>query len=148
MAETEPRIHSVKASESLPIVPKGSNSSSIKKQPFSHKPIASYAANASNLSPNCIVCKREKYPLSVCSCFKLLPHDQKFSTLKSNGACMNCLKPGHFVKYCKSLHHCKACQKPHHTLLHIDNMPTSKSPSTLPSLTIRLHSFHRIKLLT
>ena len=23
---------------------------------------------------------------------------------------MNCLKPGHFVKQCKSLHHCKTCQ--------------------------------------
>ena len=44
---------------------------------------------------------------------------------------MNCLKPGHFVKHCKSLHHCKACQKPHHTLLHIDNTPTSSTPSTL-----------------
>ena len=39
---------------------------------------------------------------------------------------MNCLKPGHFVKQCKSLHHCKVCQKPHHTLLHIDN-PSNQS---------------------
>lgn len=48
--------------------------------------------------------------------------------MKSNGICMNCLKAGHFVKQCKSLHHCKTCQKPHHTLLHIDNAPTSSIP--------------------
>jgi hypothetical protein len=46
---------------------------------------------------------------------------------------MNCLKPGHFIKQCKSLHHCKLCQKPHHTLLHIENPPTSTTPS--PGLT-------------
>ena len=97
------------ASESLPIAPKGSNPSSIKKQPFFHKPIASFAANASDLSPKCIFCKTEKHPLYVCQHFKLLSHDQKISMLKSNGVCMNCLKPGHFVKHCKSLHHCKAC---------------------------------------
>ena len=118
-------------SESLPIAPKGSNPSSIKKQPFFHKPFASFAANASDLSPNCIFCKTVKHPLYACQCFKLLSHDQRISTLKSNGVCMNCLKPGHFVKHCKSLHHCKACQKPHHTLLHIDNTPTSSTPSTL-----------------
>ena len=33
---------------------------------------------------------------------------------------MNCLRPGHFVKQCRSVHHCRKCQKPHHTLLHIE----------------------------
>ena len=34
--------------------------------------------------------------------------------------CMDCLRPGHFVKQCRSLHCCRKCQKPHHTLLHVD----------------------------
>ena len=33
---------------------------------------------------------------------------------------MNCLKSGHFLKRCESSHYCRTCQKPHHTLLHID----------------------------
>ena len=33
---------------------------------------------------------------------------------------MNCLGPNHFVRNFKSLHRCKQCQKPHHTLLHLD----------------------------
>ena len=44
---------------------------------------------------------------------------------------MNCLRPGHFIKHCKSLHHCKRCQKPHHTLLHVEadkREPESGSP--------------------
>ena len=45
---------------------------------------------------------------------------------------MKCFKPGHLIKQCKSLHHCKLCQQPHHTLLHIDNSPTSTTPNPSP----------------
>ena len=40
------------------------------------------------------------------------------SVLKSNNHCFNCLKSGHYIKYCNSLHRCSRYQKPHHTLLH------------------------------
>ena len=33
---------------------------------------------------------------------------------------MNCLRPGHFSKQCKSINKCRKCQKPHHTLIHTD----------------------------
>ena len=37
------------------------------------------------------------------------------------------------MRQCKSLHHCKICQKPHHTLLHIDSTLTSSPlPPTSP----------------
>lgn len=42
------------------------------------------------------------------------------TTIKNHELCMNCLKPGHFVRQCPSTHKCRKCQKPHHTLLHID----------------------------
>ena len=45
--------------------------------------------------------------------------------LKTNGLCINCLRHGHFVRSCKSLHKCQVCQKPHHTLLHIDEKSDS-----------------------
>ena len=124
------------ASESLSVPRKGStpsNASSNRKPSLSHKPVTSFATNASGPSHNCVVCKTEKHPLYACQQFRLLPHEQKIQTLKMNGFCMNCLKPGHFIKQCKSLHHCKLCQKPHHTLLHIENPHTSTTPS--PGLT-------------
>ncbi len=43
--------------------------------------------------------------------------------------CMNCFSSNHFVKHCKSVHRCKRCQKPHHTLLHVAN--TDASPATI-----------------
>ena len=106
------------ASESLP---------SSKKQNTTTKPVASFTAGASDAAPNCVLCKTDRHPLYACPRFKSLSHDEKISTVKLNGVCINCLKPGHFLKQCKSLHRCRTCQKPHHSLLHIDNTPTSNA---------------------
>ena len=50
---------------------------------------------------------------------------------------MNCLKLGHFfLRDCKSSHHCRHCQKTHHTLLHVDaQSPHTNSPPTVSSNT-------------
>ena len=106
------------------------------------KPITSFTSTTHPVS-SCILCKSERHPLYACSKFKALPHDKMISILKSNGICMNCLGPGHFVKQCKSLHRCKKCQKPHHSLLHLEERgdshstldpvssdPSSNAPST------------------
>ena len=74
------------------------------KNSSSAKPIASFHANVDEIDTNCIPCKNEKHPLNVCVRFKALAHDKMVSTLKDNKLCMNCLKPGHFVKQCKSPH--------------------------------------------
>lgn len=105
-----------------------------RRQNTPNKPITSFTAGASDSSPNCVICKTDRHPLYACSRFKLLPHDQKVSVVKSNGVCMNFLRPGHFVKQCKSSHHCKTCQRPHHTLLHIDGTPTLPQPSHAPEI--------------
>ena len=80
------------------------------KNSSSAKPIASFAANADEIGTNCILCKNEKHPLYVCVRFKALVHDKMVSMLKDNKLCMNCLKPRHFVKQCKSPHCCRKCQ--------------------------------------
>ena len=50
--------------------------------------------------------------------------------------CLNCLRPGLFVKQCKSLHECREWQKLHHSLLHIDSITSSTvSPTPLNPLT-------------
>lgn len=79
-----------------------------------------------------MICKPEKHPLYSCPRFKLMHHDQKIEILKSNHICMNCLRPGHFLKNSKSLHRCRTCQKPHHTLLHIDGSSRPSSSQTQP----------------
>ena len=119
------------ASESFTLSSKGSSTFSGKKQSFI-KPVASFTASASDSQSNCLICKPEKHPLYACPRFKLMSHEQKIEVLKSNNLCMNCLRPGHFVKNCKSLHHCKVCQKSHHTLLHIDSSAAISPPSPKP----------------
>ena len=42
---------------------------------------------------------------------------------RSHNLCLNCLKPGHYSKKCTSLSKCHKCQRPHHTLLHIEPKP-------------------------
>ena len=69
---------------------------------------------------SCALCKTDKHPLYTCPRFKSLPHDQMITTLRSNNLCMNCLRPGHYSRKCSSVNRCRKCQKPHHTLLHID----------------------------
>jgi len=58
------------------------------------------------------------------------------SVVKSNDLCMNCLRPGHFVKQCRSMNRCRRCQKSHHTLLHAEQgADDSTTPETGVTLT-------------
>ena len=100
------------------------------KGPSPTKSVASFAANADDTNVHCPLCKNKKHPLYACARFKALSHDKMLSTLKTNKLCMNCLKPGHFVKQCKSVHHCHKCRKPHHTLLHLEGDPNSQTNPT------------------
>ena len=75
-----------------------------------------FTASSEPSSSRCILCKQEKYQLYTYPRLRSTTHDEKVSTLKSNY-----LGHNHFVKQCKSLHRCKQCQKPHHTLLHVDS---------------------------
>lgn len=90
--------------------------------------VASHASNAELLSSQCILIP-DRRPLYACQRFRDMSHEAKINTVKSNGLCMNCLTPSHFVKRCTSAHQCKRCQKPHHTLLHTDSTPQKSVPT-------------------
>ena len=69
-----------------------------------------------------------------------MSHDEMVSTLKGNHMCLNCFGRGHGVRQCKSLYKCKKCQKPHHTLLHVDkdigsssSVESSDPPTAVPT---------------
>ena len=81
----------------------------------------------------CVCCRKEKHPLYTCAKFRALSHDD--NTLKSKGLCLNCLRPGHYVRDCASSHRRKKCHKPHHTLLHVeakDESPVQTPPVVTP----------------
>ena len=87
----------------------------------SNKQFSSFAASAADTeNSTCMLCKNEKHPLFACSHFKGLSCDKKISMLKSQYLCLNCLHLVHFVRWCKSQHHCRMCEKAHHTLRHVD----------------------------
>ena len=114
----------VQASETLPTGRRRAESHSTQSTRNSSQPtnpVASFAANAADSATDCVLCQGEKHPLYACHRFKALPHDQMTSTLKAHKLCMNFLRPGHFVRQCKSVHRCKQCQRSHHTLLHKEN---------------------------
>ena len=101
------------------------------RKPFtSSKPVALFVASTDSTTNLCLTCKMEKHPLYACTNSKSMPHDKKVATLKTNDLCMNCLGSGHFVRQCKSLHRCKKCQKPHHTLLYAESQ--GETPPSLP----------------
>ena len=77
------------------------------------KPLPFLAANAKEAEGNCIGCKGKKHPLYSCSTckFRSMSHDEMIALLKLHSHCLNCLCPGHFVRDCKSVHHCKVCHK-------------------------------------
>lgn len=98
------------------------------------KPINSMVASTTS-TDNCIACWAEKHQLYTCAKFRSLSHSQKMELLRSKNYCLNCLRPGHFVKKCRSLNHCKHCQWPHHTLLHQEKEDTAAKPNapTIPT---------------
>lgn len=119
------------ASESLTGSSKKSSTPSVKKG----GKVASFAvSNAESDARNhCVICTSERHPLYTCPKFKAMSHDDKTSTLKGNKLCLNCLGSGHFVKQCKSSHRCRKCQRPHHTLLHVESLGNSPSQPPDPS---------------
>ena len=68
----------------------------------------------------CRTCNSTIYhELPQCKTFLNLDHEDKFTQIRANGACIRCLIRGHVVKDCTSTDYCQTCNgKYHHTLIH------------------------------
>ncbi|KAJ8962890.1 hypothetical protein NQ318_001300 [Aromia moschata] len=68
----------------------------------------------------CHFCKQ---PHSIYSCnqFIQLPINQRIAEVKQRKLCLNCLKPNHVSWNCKAKM-CMKCNKPHNSLIHIENV--------------------------
>ena len=100
-----------------------------------NKQATSFDSNATPTDSICVSCKSEKRSLYSCSKFRSLSHADRVDLLKLNNHSLNCLCPGHFVKKYKSLNHCKHCQRPHYTLLHVDEGVTRSISNATSTLT-------------
>ena len=89
------------------------------KPHHSGRNVTSFATHADS-KHHCVLCESERHPLYACPKFKGMVLVEKLSTIQYRHLCKNCLGRGHFLRQCRSLHKCKKCQRPHHTLLHDD----------------------------
>ncbi|GFY42411.1 integrase catalytic domain-containing protein [Trichonephila inaurata madagascariensis] len=76
---------------------------------------------ASNTQSQCPSCNGD-HTLSRCDTFLKLSVQGRSDFVKTKNVCFNCLTQFHSVKTCKSKFRCKKCKKPHHSLLHIENV--------------------------
>ena len=94
---------------------------------FAKKDAQSFATSSSGGSnvkcPRC----RSRHHLFQCAVFYALSINDKWAFVKKNKLCRNCLGTDHFNASCKSGKRCKRCSKNHHTLLHEEHKPDSKS---------------------
>ena len=97
----------------------------------------SYTAAADD---GCNLCEL-RHPLYACKQYRQLPHDDKLALLREQGLCMNCFRKGHIARKCPAASMCTKCDRPHHTLLHMEegklnpDKKTSINVSTHASLT-------------
>ncbi|XP_062711479.1 uncharacterized protein LOC134289541 [Aedes albopictus] len=59
-----------------------------------------------------------------CSDYLKLNPKERYEKAKQAGVCYNCLRKGHVTARCSSKKSCKACNKRHHSTLHMNTTPT------------------------
>jgi len=94
---------------------KGSKLFSVQTMP------AAFAAKPTLVCPNCSA----NHQLWKCKRFKSKPVQQRWIFVEKQKLCFNCLGYKHTRNICRCSQKCKNCNKPHHTLLHTDEMTAS-----------------------
>jgi len=66
----------------------------------------------------CPSCNCNNHTLSKCRTFLRKPIQERWRFVKGKRLCFNCLGVDHMSRDCKCESKCKACSRPHHTVLH------------------------------
>ncbi|XP_031351735.1 uncharacterized protein LOC116177021 [Photinus pyralis] len=74
---------------------------------------------ARNNSQNCKLCNQMAHPLAQCPEFISKTPSERFSFVKQNRVCINCLRYNHLLKDCTSSFNCRVCRYRHHTMMHL-----------------------------
>ncbi|XP_071643010.1 uncharacterized protein [Temnothorax longispinosus] len=80
----------------------------------------------------CSLCKA-KHAFSACPQFAGKSPSQRREIVQRERRCFNCLSQHHAVKACSSKFLCRLCQKPHHTMLHVDSDSPPKTEEITPA---------------
>jgi len=99
---------------------KGSKAFSVQTMP------AALATKPTLVCPDC----SDNHQLWRCERFKSKPVQQRWIFVKKQKLCFNCLGSKHTRNICRCSRNCKNCNKPHHTLLHTDEMTVSENRVT------------------
>lgn len=81
----------------------------------------------SNKRNVCSLCKSD-HLIYTCSNFLLKSPQERFTFIKQNGWCVNCLGTRHILRDCTSQQSCKVCHKRHHSLLHFSEVISQPTP--------------------
>ncbi|XP_075162856.1 uncharacterized protein LOC142235490 [Haematobia irritans] len=100
---------------------KNSHIKNVKRNP--HGKVLSVAI--AHTRQQCPACE-ESHQLSHCQKFLTLSPKQRYFEAKKNSICILCLEKKHPVRDCKAPM-CESCNRPHHNLLHRDNLKSDKS---------------------
>ncbi|KYN14464.1 hypothetical protein ALC57_13336 [Trachymyrmex cornetzi] len=77
---------------------------------------------------DCVECK-ENHKFIACTKFLDSSPQKRASYLKEAKLCLNCMRPGHFLKDCRAST-CKHCSGKHNSLLHFERNLEVKTPSS------------------
>ncbi|XP_024881163.1 uncharacterized protein LOC112460613 [Temnothorax curvispinosus] len=80
----------------------------------------------------CVVCK-EAHRLSSCPKFLQLSPQERVEALKNAKLCLNCMKPGHFIKNCKG-GTCRKCSSKHNTLIHFEKPLSEQATNAVENI--------------
>ncbi|XP_075163388.1 uncharacterized protein LOC142236023 [Haematobia irritans] len=108
-------IRSTKERHSLPSV--------ISSRP--HSKIQTYTSQE-KLTQKCYMCKNN-HSIRICPDFQKISPQERINFVFRNKLCNNCLSESHVKAKCKSKNTCMFCKKRHHSLLHLNQLSTSKT---------------------
>ncbi|UYV82191.1 hypothetical protein LAZ67_21001303 [Cordylochernes scorpioides] len=87
------------------------------KSTHSHSATFASGSSIDSRVKSCVLCKGE-YFLLKCPKFNGMMLPERWTFVKDNRLCYNCLRSNHRVSSCVFTQNCKSCNKRHHTLLH------------------------------